>query len=264
LRGYFISEDANSYGVLSVVRDALNNIITPLSIAASDNQQVTYAIQNPNFYIHIQAVDFAGNISNTVLLTPPTPQTHVPSNLTPDGQGEKLDHLTGLDMLEFITIETPSGNVFYLVIDHTRANNNVYFLNPVTEWDLLTLASDAELAMPPHILPSPPAQSIVIEQEPPPVAEPPPPEPPTEPQAEEKSGGRGGMFIFLAIAGAGAFGAIYYIKILKPKKEREMYGDSGEEDAEGDDFEDVGDDEFDPDAYDVDSGQYTNREDENE
>ena len=63
LRGYFISEDANPNGVPTVVRDASNNIITPLTIVASDSQQVIYTVQNPTFYIHIQAVDSAGNLS---------------------------------------------------------------------------------------------------------------------------------------------------------------------------------------------------------
>jgi len=63
LRGYFISEDTNPNGVPTVQRDAANNIITPLSISASDNQQVTYTVKKPTYYIHIQAVDYAGNLS---------------------------------------------------------------------------------------------------------------------------------------------------------------------------------------------------------
>ena len=96
--------------------------------------------------IAIHAVDFAGNHSDTVLLTPPPPfEPPPPNNITPDGQGEVLDHLRSGDGIEFITITTPIGNVFHLIIDHTRSSNNVYFLNAVTEWDLLTLAAEAEL-----------------------------------------------------------------------------------------------------------------------
>ena len=221
--------------------------------------------------IAVHAVDFAGNHSNTVLLTPPAPfQPPVPNNLTPDGHGEVLDHLTNMDLIEFITIETPTGNIFYLVIDHSRSNNNVFFLNPVTEWDLLTLAADAELAVPPHVVQLPPTnQPTITEHEPPPVTEAPDPEP--EPPVEEESGGRVGTFIFLLIAGAGAFGVIYYLKILKPKKEREMYGDGGEDYNENDDFEDVDDSEYpeqsedaDEDiegAYDVDRSKYVDNSD---
>ena len=185
--------------------------------------------------IAIHAVDFAGNYSDTVLLTPPPPaQPPPPNNFTPDGQGEIQDSLTDGDGIEFFTITTEAGNVFHLIIDHTRSSNNVFFLNAVTEWDLLTLAADAELAVPPHIAPPTPPP-VIIEREPP---EEPPTEPTQEPIAEE-SGGRLGTFIFLIIAGAGTFGVIYYLKILKPKREREMYGGGGDGDEDADEFEDV-------------------------
>jgi len=228
--------------------------------------------------IAVYAVDFAGNPSNTVLLSPPVPaQPPTPNNITPEGHGELLDHLTNADRIEFITIETPAGNVFYLVIDHTRSSNNVYFLNPVTEWDLLTLAAEAELTMPSHIIQNPPPQQsvpTVTEREPETNAaeETPKTTEPEIPPDEDKSGGRGGMFIFLAIAGAGAFGVIYYLKIFKPKKEREMYGNGNDEEyEEADGFEDVDeteeieeadeDSEKLGDAYDVDGGKYVDDSD---
>ena len=223
--------------------------------------------------ISVHAVDFAGNYSNTVLLTPPPPfQPPMPNNLTPEGHGEVLDHLNSTDLIEFITIETPAGNIFYLFIDHSRSGNNVFFLNPVTEWDLLTLAAEAELNVPPHVLqpppPQPTPQPTITEHEPPPVIEEEVPEP--EPPVEEESsgGGRAGRFIFLLIFGAGAFGVIYYIKILKPKQEREMYGN--EEHDESDDFEDLdaietsedGDEDADSEgAYDVDRSKYVDNPD---
>jgi hypothetical protein len=74
----------------------------------------------------------------------------------------------------------------------------------------------------------------------------------------------------MAIAGAAAFGVIYYLKILKPKKEREMYGGDDEEYDGSNDFEDIDDsEELIGDAYDVDGGKYVfdsdqNKEDESE
>ena len=47
---------------------------------------------------------------------------------------------TDEDGKEFYTITTPDKNVFYLVIDRQRNGDNVYFLNAVTEKDLLALA----------------------------------------------------------------------------------------------------------------------------
>jgi hypothetical protein len=47
---------------------------------------------------------------------------------------------TDKDGKEFYTITTADKNVFYLVIDRQRGGDNVYFLNAVTEKDLLALA----------------------------------------------------------------------------------------------------------------------------
>ena len=60
--------------------------------------------------------------------------------LTPDGQGTVMDNVTSDNGKEFFTITTPSENVFYLVIDKERDSENVYFLNAVTESDLMALA----------------------------------------------------------------------------------------------------------------------------
>jgi hypothetical protein len=209
--------------------------------------------------IEIYAVDFAGNYSNTVMLTPPVPaQPPVPNNLTPEGQGEMLDYLTNSDLIEFITVNTPSGSIFYLVIDHTRASNNIYFLNAVTEWDLMALAEEAGVTTPGYITP-PANEPVVVEREPV-KTETPTPEPTAEPGKKENGGT--GIYIFLAIAGAVAFGAVYYLKIYKPKKERELYGGGdGEYEDENSGFEDI--DESGEFEYTADSDTDSGGEDEN-
>ena len=210
--------------------------------------------------IAIYATDFAGNVSNTILLTPPPPiQPPQPNNLTPEGQGQVIDHATNSDLIEFITINTPAGNVFHLIIDHTRSGNNVYFLNAVTEWDLLTLAEEAELPAPPQFSPAPPP-IMETPQEPPPQQE----APPTN---EGDNGGTSmGMVIFFVIAGAGVFGAAYYFKILKPKQQRQMESMmDADEDAE-EDGEDSEDGEYDEDeeAEDENGEDFYDYEDEGE
>ncbi len=65
---------------------------------------------------------------------------HNPTALTPDGQGTVMDDVTDGDGKEFFTITTPSENTFFLIIDKQRDSENVYFLNSVTERDLLALA----------------------------------------------------------------------------------------------------------------------------
>ncbi len=65
--------------------------------------------------------------------------------LTPDGTGTVIDNVTNKDGKEFFTITTPSKHVFYLIIDHQKNAENVYFLDAVTDKDLLALAkSDNE------------------------------------------------------------------------------------------------------------------------
>ena len=72
--------------------------------------------------------------------TPPAATETVAKPFTPDGTGTVVDNATDEDGKEFFTITTPSENVFYLVIDRQRTEENVYFLNAVTEKDLLALA----------------------------------------------------------------------------------------------------------------------------
>ena len=71
---------------------------------------------------------------------PPAAEETTTKPFTPDGTGTVVDNVTDEDGKEFFTITTPSENVFYLVIDRQRTENNVYFLNAVTEKDLLALA----------------------------------------------------------------------------------------------------------------------------
>ena len=61
--------------------------------------------------------------------TPPPSEPATPKPFTPEGTGTVVDNATDEDGKEFFTITTPSENVFYLVIDRQRTDNNVYFLN---------------------------------------------------------------------------------------------------------------------------------------
>ena len=70
--------------------------------------------------------------------------TPEPSPFTPDGTGTVVDHATDEDGKEFYTIITADENYFYLIIDHQRDTENVYFLNVVTEQDLMALAEVSE------------------------------------------------------------------------------------------------------------------------
>ena len=133
---------------------------------------------------------------------PETEEETTAKPFTPEGTGTVVDNATDGDGKEFFTITTPSENVFYLIIDRQRDGQNVYFLNAVTEKDLLALA----------------------EKDPEPVMEPEPEtEPPTEPEPEpepEKTSGfpMRNILMVAAVLLAGG-GAGYYFKVCRPKHE---------------------------------------------
>ena len=58
--------------------------------------------------------------------TEPAAPTLPPGAFTPDGQGSVLDYVENeTDEKLFYTITTKSGNVFYLVVDEARGEQNV-------------------------------------------------------------------------------------------------------------------------------------------
>lgn len=153
------------------------------------------------------------------------------------GQGTVIDNAAGTSIesgREFFTISTPDENIFYLVIDRKKDTENVYFLNAVTESDLMALAEkDKELkgggvsAIPDPalicsckekcalgavdtgcnvcILSWKDCTGVVI------VA-------PEEPERPHDSSAAGTILIVL-IAALAAGGVGYYLKIYKPRKE---------------------------------------------
>ena len=139
-----------------------------------------------------------------------------PRPFTPSGTGTVVDRATDGDGKEFYTIMTPDENVFYLVIDRQRNSQNVYFLNAVTEADLLSLAK----------MPERPANAPVVTPQPPAPAE---PEPVPAPAPEPGGGNNGMIFMVIAVVLVGG-GAGWYFKIYKPKQQRagivEDYGAS--------------------------------------
>ena len=159
----------------------------------------------------------------------------------PGGQGTVIDNVTttsGENGREFFTIATPDENVFYLVIDRQRDSENVYFLNAVTESDLMALAEKDTQT---------PSQSAIPDPAPDPVCtckeKCAPGEVDTtcpvcvlsykdctgvvtastensEPEQPSDGGGTGTVIIVLIVALA-VGGAGWYLKIYKPKKELE-------------------------------------------
>lgn len=149
--------------------------------------------------------------------TPSPTQTDTPSSeaeskpLTPDGTGTVIDNVTNEDGKEFFTITTPSKHVFYLIIDRQKNAENVYFLDAVTEKDLLALAqsegqdtgdSSSKVTTTPEASSSPTAS---------------PPAAPSDSQPEKQSSGA--AVAAVALFAAVMIGvAVWFFKFRKPGK----------------------------------------------
>lgn len=205
----------------------------------------------------------------------PVSEERAPAPLTPDGQATVIDNATDEDGKEFYTIVTPAENTFYLIIDKQRETENVYFLNAVTESDLLALAEkDKDTGSAPEpVTPAPEKCSCKTKCEAGAVntkcpvckldlsgcegAEPEAPAPDTETSQKEapKKNNTGAMVIvvlvILAVGGAG-----YYFKVVKPKKElddaddfEDIQFEDGPADGEADELPEPEDYADDPDEY---------------
>ena len=176
---------------------------------------------------------------------------------TPEGTGTVLDEATGEgDDKQFYTITTEAGNVFYLIIDGKRDDNNVYFLNGVTEADLMALAEKNEGTM--SVIPAEDVCTCTEKCEAGEVntacpvckndlkgctrkERPAETEEPAQTEPPKKDNGSAGTIIFIIVALLAVGGVGYYVKIVRPKQQAE----------DDEDFEDDGYGEgFDPDeAY---------------
>ena len=233
-----------------------------ISVEAKD-----YADSNGKLAVY--AADKSGNTSNTVILyvaddpeasveTPAPTPTRPPKPLTPDGTGTVMDNVESGDGKEFYTITTANKNVFYLIIDRQRTDDNVYFLDHVTEQDLLALAESSKdtanpsAAVTPTMMPSPTAEPISPETSPTVAPETP---------AEESGGVSLQLIIVLLIAGVG-FIAVYYFLVIRPKhKNKTAYDDEEDTDEDDSGDEDDMDNGFD---YDEDEIPYDKPESEDD
>ena len=156
---------------------------------------------------------------------PAQEETTTAKPFTPEGTGTVVDNATDEDGKEFYTIQTPDEHVFFLVIDKQRTSENVYFLDAVTEKDLLSLAQSEKEP-----------ETVEPEPEPTPAPQEPAdePEPTPTPEPEKKDSPIGTILLGLAVAVIGG-GAGWYFKIYRPKHQ------APDLDEEEIDFEEEGD-----------------------
>ena len=138
---------------------------------------------------------------------PAQEETTTAKPFTPEGTGTVVDNATDDDGKEFYTIQTPDEHVFFLVIDKQRTSENVYFLDAVTEKDLLSLAQAEK--EPETVEPEPKLTTAPQE----PTDE---PKPESAPKPEKENSPVGTILLVLAVAVIGG-GAGWYFKIYRPK-----------------------------------------------
>ena len=145
------------------------------------------------------------------------PMTEKEENpLTPDGNATLVDQASDKDGKEFYTFTSPTGNQFFLIIDKQRSDHNVYFLDYVTEKDLISLAKKDK-------------ENPLITEAPEPETKQPEPEvkeeKPVEETKPEKKQNNTGIFLILLLVTVGVGIVAYYFKILKPKQELDAADD---------------------------------------
>ncbi len=268
-----------------------------ITVQAADkagNYSQTYQVKNPNY-----KAPAANQPAQTPTATPPaattpvkpttpitttTPSTTKPSTstttppsgsasvttdpeqtakpLTPDGQGTVVDNVTDQDSKEFFTFTTPSENTFYLVIDKQRESENVYFLNAVTESDLLALAEKdkepednnvsaipdpepvctcTDKCVPGEVNTDCPVCAVSMKDC---TGKAPAADPDTDPEPEKPEKGNSSTMILVVIAVLAVGGAGYYLKIWKPKHDLDDAEDF--DDLTGEDEETVNEDDLEP------------------
>ena len=162
--------------------------------------------------------------------------TSDPNPFTPAGTGTVVDTATDEDGKQFYTITTPDENVFYLVIDLQREQDNVYFLNAVTEKDLLALAEKSEDTEENETAvvstPEPESNSETD------ISSETSSETSTEP---EQKGNTAMLLLVLAVVVIGG-GAGYYFKIYRPKQEQAALAEDEFDEYEADPYDGQEDD----------------------
>ena len=186
--------------------------------------------------------------------TPEPTTSSVPDGaFTPEGTGTVLDSATGEDGdKQFYTITTEAGNVFYLIIDGKRDDNNVYFLNGVTEADLMALAEKNDGSV--SVIPAADVCTCKEKCEAGKVntgcpvckndlngctgkEKPAEPEEPAEPEQPKKDTGSVGTIIFIIVALLAVGGVGYYVKIVRQKQQAADEDEFDEDDGYGEGFD---------------------------
>ena len=194
-----------------------------------------------------------------------TPEPTPEPSFTPEGNLSLIDDFSEVESKQFITVQSKSGNYFYIIIDRVGDTENVYFLNLVDEADLLALIEEPESEPEPapavctckdkcyagHVDTRCPVCAVNMSEctgkEKKPETTPAPEVPEPEP-AEKKGGVNPAILIILLLAAGG--GAAYYLLKVKGKAKPKTKGSTDLNDY---DYGTEDDEEYEFEQYDEDS-----------
>ena len=154
-------------------------------------------------------------------------------------EGETADTVTKTateGTKEFYTISTKSGKIFYLIIDNSKSQDNVYFLTEVSEKDLMNFTLSDSVTLP---------EVDTVYAEPEKQTE---EEKPENTDAEEKEKEEEevqmpedkspvGTYLLIALVAVGAAASGYYLKVYKPKHEYDDEDEMEDDEEESEDSE---------------------------
>ena len=193
-------------------------------------------------YFTLQAMDMAGNMSDVYRVKniyyrmeeDDDEENILPEDATPtepsDAKAEVTEHADE-SKKEFYTIKTDSEKVFYLIIDKSGENEQVYFLTEISERDLLNVTADTmqtlpqnsaitELAIPNDTEEQTDMKDLFGQQEDTEADISTETEVIIEPDVtEEKEGNSMIVYIIMGIAAVIGIGVGYYFKVYKKKQE---------------------------------------------
>ena len=154
-------------------------------------------------------------------------------------EGETADSVTKTateGTKEFYTISTKSGKIFYLIIDNSKSQDNVYFLTEVSEKDLMNFTLSDSVTLP---------EVDTVYAEPEKQAEEEKPET-TETDEKDKvedeiqmpeDKSLAGTYLLIGLVAVGAAAGGYYLKVYKPKHEYDDEDEMEEDENESEDSE---------------------------
>ena len=193
------------------------------------------------------------------------PENQGSEPLTPDGNLSLIDDVLQSEPYvsdegvtvgdkQFITVQSKSGNYFYIVIDRSGDTENVYFLNLVDEADLMALMEDADggsalvctckdKCVAGDVNTNCPVcknnmsecagkETDATTQEPDNTTE-----PDTDPADSEKSGNNSGLLLIVLVLALAGGGAVYWFKFRKKKPDTKGPADLDDYDYGEDDDE---------------------------